>query len=130
METHLVTQKRSNGLSVSRTGHLATKLAPALSSPHRELPKQPSSETRSRKSSPKPPEELDHGSSIEVGPVSESRLSGLLNSAIEIATKRRVLLGTIRAALERQDYPEVLRLVRRLCGANDEKGCGANPSID
>lgn len=130
METHLVTKKRSSGLSASRTGHRATEFAPALSSLHRGLPKQPSSETRRRKNPPKSPEELDHGSSTGVGPASESRLSGLLNSAIEIAAKRRILLGTIRAALERQDHPEVLRLVRRLCGANDEKGCGADPSID
>jgi len=57
-------------------------------------------------------------------------VGGLLNIAIEIAAERRKLLGAIKTALEHRDQPEVIRLVSKLCGANDEESSGTDSSID
>jgi hypothetical protein len=75
-------------------------------------------------------EERDHVSKPGGGTATEFCLGGLLNIAIEIAAERRALLGAIKNALERRDHPEVIRLVSKLCGVNDEKSSGTNSGIN
>lgn len=84
---------------------------------------------RRRKALPELHEELDYRNRADdLG--SAPGLGGLLHTAIEIAAQRRTLLGTIRAALERRDHAEVIRLVSRLCGANNEKSSGADSGFN
>ncbi len=48
-------------------------------------------------------------------------LSGVLNAALEIADKRRETLARLRAALEKGDDTEALKVARALCGVDDEQ---------
>jgi hypothetical protein len=51
----------------------------------------------------------------------ERRLRGLLDAALEIASKRRETLDHLRAALESRDDAEALRFARQLCGLENEE---------
>jgi hypothetical protein len=46
-------------------------------------------------------------------------LSCVLNAALEIAGKRRETLEQLRAALEKGDDTQALRVARALCGVED-----------
>ncbi len=83
-----------------------------------------------RKGLSKSAETRDHVSTPSGYAAAKDDVGGLLNSAIEIATERRILLGAIKTALERRDQAEVLRLVSKLCGANDEKSGGTDSRIN
>jgi hypothetical protein len=85
---------------------------------------------KDKKALPGSHKQRDHVSKPDGGEAAEFGLGGLLNTAIEIATERRALLGAIKSALERRDCPEVLRLVSKLCGANDEKSGGTHSGIN
>ncbi len=48
-------------------------------------------------------------------------LGGLVGAALEIARRRRETLARLRAALERGDDAEALRLAKELCGVEHEQ---------
>ena len=48
-------------------------------------------------------------------------LAGVLNAALEIADKRRETLARLRAALEKGDDAEALKVARALCGVENEE---------
>jgi hypothetical protein len=83
-----------------------------------------------RKNLPELPEEREHVTTLGGRNASKFSLGGLLNTAVEIAIERRALLEKIRRALERRDHPEVLHLVSKLCGVNDEKSGGVDSGIN
>ena len=58
-------------------------------------------------------------------------LSGVLNAALEIADKRRETLARLRAALEKGDDTEALKVARALCGVEDgQKSHRADPRVN
>jgi hypothetical protein len=58
-------------------------------------------------------------------------LSGVLNAALEIASKRRETLARLRAALEKGDDTEALRVARALCGVRDgQESHRADPCVN
>jgi hypothetical protein len=58
-------------------------------------------------------------------------LSGVLNAALEIASKRRETLARLRAALEKGDDTEALRVARALCGVRDgEESHRVDPCVN
>jgi hypothetical protein len=60
-----------------------------------------------------------------------SSLSGVLNAALEIAGKRRETLALLRAALEKGDDTEALKVARALCGVKDgQESHRADPRVN
>ena len=60
-----------------------------------------------------------------------SSLGGLAEAALEIARRRRETLVRLRAALERGDTTEALRLAKELCGVKHEQESDrAYPSLN
>ncbi len=59
-------------------------------------------------------------------------LKGVVQAALEIARQRRETLAHLRAALERGDESEALRLAREICGAtdNDPKSHRTYPRVN
>jgi hypothetical protein len=47
--------------------------------------------------------------------------TGILDAALEIATKRREIIARMRAAFEHSDTDEALRLAQVLCGLKNEE---------
>src|SRR5438034_2344549 len=57
--------------------------------------------------------------------------TGLVKKALEISRKRSEALALLRAALERGDDTEALRLARELCGIeHEQKSDPTHPSVD
>jgi hypothetical protein len=48
-------------------------------------------------------------------------LSGLVDAALEIASRRRDTLARLREALKVGDEPNALKLAAELCGLDDEQ---------
>ncbi len=62
-------------------------------------------------------QEEEHRDSASGSP----NLRGVLDAALEIASKRRNTLSRLRAALEQGNDVEALKLARELCGIDHEQ---------
>jgi hypothetical protein len=59
-----------------------------------------------------------------------SSFGGILDAALEIASRRCETLSRLRDALERKNDPEALRIARELCGVYEPEGDRVNPRFN
>ncbi len=68
----------------------------------------------------------DNGKTGTLPAVASGRLNGVFDAALEIAMKRRELLGRLRTSVKTKDMAEVLLVAKELCGLDDEKSNRVN----